>query len=115
MIKDNIYNNIVARFNTELQTSNTKTPCVVFDIDGTDILIGKKYPVRIVDRVGGGDAFCGGMIYGLNRDDWSSREVLDFAVASSAVSHTFHGDFNLVSLKEVLSVAGGDTSGRVQR
>ena len=83
--------------------------------DGTDILMGKKYPVRIVDRVGGGDAFCGGMIYGLNRDDWSSREVLDFAVASSAVSHTFHGDFNLVSLKEVLSVAGGDTSGRVQR
>ncbi|MQG09155.1 MAG: sugar kinase, partial [SAR202 cluster bacterium] len=83
--------------------------------DGTDILVGKKYPVRIVDRVGGGDAFCGGMIYGLNRDDWSSREVLDFAVASSAISHTFHGDFNLVSLKEVLSVAGGDTSGRVQR
>ncbi|HIF71081.1 MAG TPA: sugar kinase [Dehalococcoidia bacterium] len=83
--------------------------------DGDEILVGNKYPVRIVDRVGGGDSFCAAMIYGLNQDGWNSRQVLDFAVASSAMSHTFHGDFNLVSVKEVMAVAGGDTSGRVQR
>ena len=83
--------------------------------DGTDILVGKKYPVRIVDRVGGGDSFCAAMIYGLNQAGWGSRQVLDFAVAASAMSHTFHGDFNLVSVQVVMSVAGGDTSGRVQR
>ncbi len=83
--------------------------------DGDEILVGAKYPVRIVDRVGGGDSFCAAMIYGLNQGGWNSRKVLDFAVASSAMSHTFHGDFNLVSVKEVMAVAGGDTSGRVQR
>ena len=83
--------------------------------DGDEILVGKKYPVRIVDRVGGGDSFCAAMIYGLNQDGWDSRKVLDFAVAASAMSHTFHGDFNLVSVMEVMAVAGGDTSGRVQR
>ena len=65
--------------------------------------------------MGGGDSFCAAMIYGQNQDDWNSRQVLDFAVAASAMSHTFHGDFNLVSVKEVMAVAGGDTSGRVQR
>jgi len=83
--------------------------------DGDEILMGNKYAVRIVDRVGGGDAFCAGMIYGLTQDGWSSRQVLDFAVASSAMAHTFHGDFNLVTVKEVMAVAGGDVTGRVQR
>ena len=83
--------------------------------DGDEILLGKKYPVRIVDRVGGGDSFCAAMIYGQNQHAWNSRQVLDFAVAASAMSHTFHGDFNLVSVKEVMAVVGGDTSGRVQR
>ncbi|MEX0761962.1 MAG: PfkB family carbohydrate kinase [Dehalococcoidia bacterium] len=71
--------------------------------------------MRIVDRVGGGDAFCAALIYGSLQDGWSSRQTLDFAVASSALSHTFHGDFNLVTVKEVMAVAGGDVSGRVQR
>ena len=83
--------------------------------DGTEILLGHKYSVRIVDRVGGGDAFSAGLIYGNLQSDWSSRQRLDFAVASSALAHTFHGDFNLVTVSEVMSVAGGDTSGRVQR
>lgn len=83
--------------------------------DGDNILMGRKYPVRIVDRVGGGDAFSAGLIYGNLQDGWSSRQKLDFAVAASALAHTIHGDFNLVSLSEVMSVAGGDVSGRVQR
>ena len=83
--------------------------------DGSEILLGSKYPVRIVDRVGGGDAFSAGLIYGNLQDGWTSREKLDFAVATSALAHTVHGDFNLVSVSEVMSVAGGDVSGRVQR
>ncbi len=82
--------------------------------DGAELLVGRKYPVRIVDRVGGGDAFSAGIIYG-NTKGMDSRATLDFAVASSALAHTFHGDFNLVTEKEVLAIAGGDTSGRVQR
>jgi len=82
--------------------------------DGSEILVGRKYPVHIVDRVGGGDAFSAALIYG-NLEGWDSRRKLDFAVAASAVAHTFHGDFNLVSRKEVEAIAGGDVSGRVQR
>ncbi|MBI21651.1 MAG: 2-dehydro-3-deoxygluconokinase [Chloroflexi bacterium] len=83
--------------------------------DGKNLFFGKKYPVRIVDRVGGGDAFAAGIIYGNLQEEWVSQQILDFAVASSAISHTFHGDFNLVSLEEVNSVVKGDISGRVQR
>jgi 2-dehydro-3-deoxygluconokinase len=83
--------------------------------DGGKISTGRKYAVRIVDRVGGGDAFSAGIIYGNLQSGWSAQQVLDFAVASSAMAHTFHGDFNLVTVKEVMAVAGGDVSGRVQR
>lgn len=83
--------------------------------DGSEILIAPKYAVRIVDRVGGGDAFSAGIIYGNMQEGWTSSQILDFAAASSALAHTFHGDFNLVSVSEVMSVAGGDVSGRVQR
>lgn len=83
--------------------------------DGSEILLASKYSVRIVDRVGGGDAFSAGLIYGNLQDGWTSTQVLDFAAAASALAHTFHGDFNLVSVSEVMSVAGGNVSGRVQR
>ena len=87
-------------------------------VDNTDkeikMHIGKKYPVHIVDRVGGGDAFSAGIIYG-NIQNFTAKDTLDFAIASSALAHTIHGDLNLVSLSEVESVAKGDTSGRVQR
>lgn len=82
--------------------------------DGADVLVGRKYPVRIVDRVGGGDAFSAGIIYG-HIQGLDSRDTLDFAVASSALAHTFHGDFNLVTAAEAGRVAGGNVSGRVQR
>lgn len=68
----------------------------------------------IVDRVGGGDAFAAGLIGELaDGADW--REALEFAVAASALKHTIHGDFNLVSREEVKNLMKGDTSGRVQR
>jgi 2-dehydro-3-deoxygluconokinase len=80
-----------------------------------DFYVSKKYEIRnIVDRVGGGDAFAAGLIYGLNRlsDD---RDALEFAVAASSLAHTIPGDLPLISLDEVKKLAAGSGSGRVQR
>ena len=73
-----------------------------------------KYNVRIVDRVGGGDSFGGGLIYSLlsNYDD---QKAINFAVAASCLKHSIEHDFNLVSVAEVEALAGGNASGRVQR
>ncbi|MFN2219705.1 MAG: PfkB family carbohydrate kinase, partial [Anaerolineae bacterium] len=70
--------------------------------------------VPIVDRVGGGDSFCGGLIYGLRTYD-NVQQALNFAVAASCLKHTVVGDFNMVSVAEVEKLMGGDASGRVSR
>jgi 2-dehydro-3-deoxygluconokinase len=67
-----------------------------------------------VDRVGGGDAFAGGLIYGLNALG-SKQEALEFAVAASCLKHSLPGDFNRFTLDEVKALLKGDGSGRVQR
>jgi 2-dehydro-3-deoxygluconokinase len=83
--------------------------------DGEEFYSSKRYDIQpIVDRVGGGDAFSGGLIHGL-LCKWSAAEALEFAVAASALKHTINGDFNLVSESEVEALVGGDGSGRVQR
>ena len=75
----------------------------------------KRYDIDpIIDRVGGGDSFSGGIIHGLLTKA-TQGEALEFAVAASALKHTINGDFNLVSVEEVEALAGGDASGRVQR
>ena len=83
--------------------------------NGTDFIVSRKYEMYdIVDRVGGGDSFAGGLIYGLNvlGDD---KEALEFAVAASCLKHSIDGDFNRVTVDEVMKLAKGDGSGRVQR
>ena len=76
----------------------------------------KRYDItHIVDRVGGGDSFMGGLIYGLLTYTGDDQRALEFAVAASCLKHTIYGDFNLVSVPEVESLMGGDGSGRVQR
>lgn len=82
--------------------------------NGDEFYKAKKYDVRIVDRVGGGDSFAAGLIYGLLSEK-PFGEALEFAVAASALKHTVFGDFNHVSVAEVETLAGGDASGRVQR
>jgi 2-dehydro-3-deoxygluconokinase len=82
--------------------------------DGKDFFFSRKYAVHIVDRVGGGDSFGAGLIYGA-LNGLSSEETLEFAVAASCLKHSIEGDFNLVSVEEVKKLAGGDASGRVQR
>lgn len=82
--------------------------------DGKDYYRSRVYKVHIVDRVGGGDSFGGGLIYSLLSGK-SPKDALEFAVAASALKHSIFGDFNLVSAAEVENLAGGDASGRVQR
>jgi len=83
--------------------------------DGETLNAAKEYDItHIVDRVGGGDSFCGGLIYGLLSGK-SDQDALEFAVAASCLKHTVYGDFNLVSLDEVAKLAGGPGTGRVQR
>ncbi|MCR3956609.1 MAG: sugar kinase [Gudongella sp.] len=82
--------------------------------DGEKSYISKKYDLHIVDRVGGGDSFASGLIYGMITGK-PIQEALEFAVAASALKHTIPGDFNLVSVGEVNALMGGDGSGRVQR
>jgi 2-dehydro-3-deoxygluconokinase len=74
----------------------------------------QHYDVRLVDRIGGGDSFAAGLVYGLVTGR-SAEAALRFAVAASALKQTIPGDFNRVSVAEVDRLAGGDASGRVQR
>lgn len=84
--------------------------------DGERFLEAPIYQItHIVDRVGGGDAFMGGLIYGLMTYPSDNQKALNFAVAASCLKHTIHGDFNLVTVTEVEQLMKGDTSGRVVR
>ena len=84
--------------------------------DGKEFYQSKRYEINpIIDRVGGGDSFSGGLIHGMLKYPGDQASALEFAVAASALKHTINGDFNLVSEAEVLSLAGGNASGRVQR
>ncbi|MBO5039693.1 MAG: sugar kinase [Clostridia bacterium] len=74
----------------------------------------KKYSIHIVDRVGGGDSFGGGLIYSM-MNGAEPQAAIEFAIAASCLKHSIEGDYNLVSVAEVMTLAGGDASGRVQR
>ena len=83
--------------------------------DREHFYVSKKYEIRdIIDRVGGGDSFGGGLIYGLN--NYADRQQgLEFAVAASCLKHSILGDFNRVDVSDVEKLMGGDGTGRVQR
>ena len=74
----------------------------------------KKYDLHIIDRVGGGDSFGGGLIYSLLTGK-TTQQAVEFAVAASALKHSIEGDYNMVTVAEVEKLAGGDGSGRIQR
>ena len=84
--------------------------------DGEKLYEAPTYQItHIVDRVGGGDSFMGGLIYGLMTWPEDDQKALNFAVAASCLKHTIYGDANLVTVKEVETLMGGDASGRVSR
>lgn len=82
--------------------------------DGTKFYFSKNYRIHIVDRMGGGDSFGAGLIYA-SLKGFEPQAVIEYAVAASCLKHSIEGDFNQVSVDEVLKLVGGDGSGRVQR
>lgn len=95
-----------------LSASDNNWSAILYD--GKDFYTSRKYEIHIVDRVGGGDSFAGGLIYGLI-NGMDLQDVVEFAVAASCLKHSVVGDFNLASIDEVKRLAAGDASGRVQR
>jgi hypothetical protein len=87
---------------------------MLYDVASDEYCFSKKYELRIIDRVGGGDSFGGGLIYALLSGK-STQAAVEFAVAASALKHTIEGDYNMMSVAEVEKLAGGDGSGRIQR
>jgi 2-dehydro-3-deoxygluconokinase len=84
--------------------------------NGEMLLKAPDYDItHIVDRVGGGDSFMGGLIYGLISYAGNDQKALNFAVAASCLKHTIYGDYNLVTVAEVENLMAGDGSGRVSR
>ncbi len=87
---------------------------MLYNVAKNEFCFSKKYDLHIIDRVGGGDSFGGGLIYGLmNGKD--TQAAVEFAVAASALKHSIEGDYNMVTVAEVEKLAGGDGSGRIQR
>ena len=82
--------------------------------DGNECYFSRQYHMHIVDRVGGGDSFGAGLIYSMLSGK-SAQDTIEFAVAASCLKHSIEGDYNMVSVAEVESLAGGNASGRVQR
>jgi 2-dehydro-3-deoxygluconokinase len=84
--------------------------------DGKKIYESIQYQITdIVDRIGGGDSFMGGLIYGFLNYPNEDQKALDFAVAASCLKHTIKGDVNLVKVEEVEKLMNGNSSGRVNR
>jgi 2-dehydro-3-deoxygluconokinase len=92
-------------------SENTWSACLH---DGSEFIRSREYTIRVVDRVGAGDAFAAGLIHSLAAGK-SRRDALEFAVAASCLKHTISGDFNLATIEEIESLAAGDTAGRVRR
>ncbi len=104
---------VISTLRESLSASHNGWKAMIYN--GEEFYVSKRYDILpIVDRVGGGDSFSGGIIHGLLTKP-TQGEALEFAVAASALKHTINGDFNLVSAAEVEALAGGDGSGRVQR
>ena len=87
---------------------------MLYNVADDEYCFSKKYDLHIIDRVGGGDSFGGGLIYALMNGK-NTQAAVEFAVAASALKHSIEGDYNMVTLAEVEKLAGGDGSGRIQR
>ena len=119
-----IFEQMVDKFNFEYCVSSLRVShsasdngwsACIYSRDTKEFYHSKENSIHpIVDRVGGGDSFAGGVICGM-LDGKNFKDALEYGVAASALKHTIPGDFNLVSRKEVETLAGGDASGRVQR
>ncbi len=106
------FEKVAITLRTSISASDNDWAAMLYD--GENYCFSKEYHLHIVDRVGGGDSFGGGLIYALLSGK-NTQDAVEFAVAASALKHSIEGDYNLVTVSEVEKLAGGDGSGRVQR
>lgn len=106
------FKQVAITLRTSINANNNRWSALLYD--GKDFHFSREYDMVIVDRLGGGDSFCAGLIYSLTSGK-TSQEAVEFASAASCLKHTIEGDFNMVSLEEVERLAKGDASGRIQR
>ncbi len=106
------FNKVAITLRESLSANDNNWSAMLYD--GNDYYFSKKYKMHIVDRVGGGDSFGGGLI-AASLSSYEPQAIIEFAVAASCLKHSVEGDFNMASMDEVLKLASGDGSGRVQR
>lgn len=105
---------VITTLRSSINANNNNWAGVLYD--GKNLYKSPEYQItHIVDRVGGGDSFMGGLIYGLQTYVGDDQKALNFAVSASCLKHTIYGDYNRVTVEEVEKLMGGDASGRVSR
>lgn len=105
---------VAISFRESISASENGWSGMLYSAELDDYFISKKYNITIIDRVGSGDAFASGIIYGLY-NQYSEKDAINFAAAAGALKHSIEGDMNLVSLDEVKKLMSGDGSGRITR
>ena len=108
------FQKVAITLRSSISANDNDWAALLYDAAADEYCFSKSYHLHIVDRVGGGDSFGGGLIYALLSGK-DTQSAIEFAVAASALKHSIEGDYNRVSVSEVEKLAGGDGSGRVQR
>ena len=108
------FKKVAITLRTSISANDNLWAGMLYDGKTGESYFSKEYKMHIVDRVGGGDSFGGGLIYACT-NEFDNQSTIEFAVAASCLKHSIEGDFNMVSVAEVQTLAGGDGSGRVQR
>ena len=106
------FKKVAITLRTSISANDNKWAAMLYE--NGECYFSREYLMHIVDRVGGGDSFGGGLIYAC-LNGYAPQDTIEFAVAASCLKHSIEGDFNQVSVEEVKKLAGGDASGRVQR
>lgn len=108
------FSHVAITLRESISASENDWSALLYDAKNDEFFKSKKYHMTIIDRVGGGDSFGGGLIYSM-LSGFDCQKAIEFAVAASCLKHTIEGDMNLVSVAEVETLMKGDGSGRVQR
>ena len=108
------FSKVAITLRSSISANDNDWAALLYDVKSGEYCFSKSYHMHIVDRVGGGDSFGGGLIYSCLMG-YSTQEAVEFAVAASCLKHSVEGDFNMVSVAEVKALAGGNGTGRIQR
>ena len=108
------FKKVAITLRTSISANDNDWAALLYNVETNEYCFSKSYHMHIVDRVGGGDSFGGGLIYA-SLMGFSTQDTVEFAVAASCLKHSIEGDFNMVSVDEVKALAGGNGTGRIQR